>query len=496
MSTGDGRDGTIRSRVAKGRLSGKLAGMSLPRQILTIAFWPFLEQVLSFLNSSTSLFLSTHMNTASSVTAQIAAGMGAIGHVLFLGFVMQGAVGMGATAIVSRMTGARRFDEANHGVCQAAALGLMVGILSFAVMFLSTELLVTKVFQLTPDAQEFARRYMNIASFSAIFSGIVFAVNAALRGSGDTRLPFTMMLVADGLNIVVSVLLVYVLGMSIEGLAIGTVSGFAMAAAILVWTLRRRHRAVSAVAEGRSLDELAASRGPDFAPQLYLDRRDLLPDWGMIRRIIAIGLPQAIEVFGIWLIHLYCLAVISELGDDVLAAHTIAVRIESLSFLPGFAIGMASSAIVGLYLGANSPRMAYNTIRHCVLYSVCFMGGMGLLFFIFPAFFVSFFAGNAESLLAVGVPVVRVFLLCEPFFAASIVMKMSLRGAGDTRRVMWVSYGVMGFFRVVLLSAWHHFFPDTLNLTGIWILFSIDQMVQAWCFYLFIRDKKWIRRRV
>lgn len=496
MSTGDGRDGTIRSRVAKGRLSGKLAGMSLPRQILTIAFWPFLEQVLSFLNSSTSLFLSTHMNTAPGITAQIAAGMGAIGHVLFLGFVMQGAVGMGATAIVSRMTGARHFDEANHGACQAALLGLMVGILSFAVMFLSTELLVTEVFQLTPDAQDFARRYMNIASFSAIFSGIVFAVNAALRGSGDTRLPFTMMLVADGLNIVVSVLLVYVLGMSIEGLAIGTVSGFAISAAILVWTLRRRHRAVADMAEGRTLDLLAASHGPDFAPQIFLDRHDLRPDWGMIRRIITIGLPQAIEVFGIWLIHLYCLSVISELGDDVLAAHTIAVRIESLSFLPGFAIGMASSAIVGLYLGANSPRMAYNTIRHCVFYSVCFMGAMGLLFFIFPAFFVSFFAGNAESLLAVGVPVVRVFLLCEPFFAAAIVMKMSLRGAGDTRRVMWVSYGVMGFFRVVVLSAWHHFFPDTLNLTWIWILFSIDQMVQAWCFYLFIRDKKWIRRKV
>lgn len=496
MSTGDGRDGTIRSRVARGRLSGKLAGMSLPHQILAIAFWPFLEQVLSFLNSSTSLYLSTHMNTAPGVTAQIAAGMGAVGHVLFLGFVMQGAVGMGATAIVSRMTGARRFANANHGACQAAVLGLMVGILSFLVMFFSTELLVTEVFQLTPDAQSFARRYMGIASFSAVFSGVVFAVNAALRGSGDTKLPFAMMLVADGLNIAVSLLLVDVLGMSIEGLAIGTVSGFAVSAAILVFVLHRRHRKLAADAHGLTLDAYAVMRHVDYAPPVYLDRRDLIPDWNMIGRIITIGLPQAIEVFGIWLIHLYCLSVISDLGDDVMATHAIAVRIESLSFLPGFAIGMASSALVGLYLGAGSPRMALNTIRHCTFYSVCFMGGMGLIFFLLPAFFVSIFAGNAESLLAVGVPVVRVFLLCEPFFAASIVMKMSLRGAGDTRRVIWVSYGVMGFFRIGVLWAWQHFFPETLNLTWIWILFSVDQMVQAWFFYCFIRDKKWIRRKV
>ena len=123
MSTGDGREGKIRAALAKGRLGGKLAGLSLPRQIITIALWPLLEQVMSFICSSTSLILATGMSDDGVVKEQLASGIGVTGYVMWLGFLMQGAVGMGATAIVSRMTGARRFEEANYAANQAATLG-------------------------------------------------------------------------------------------------------------------------------------------------------------------------------------------------------------------------------------------------------------------------------------------------------------------------------------------------------------------------------------
>ncbi len=496
MSTGDGRYGAIRSGMSRGRLSGKLAGLSLPRQILTIAFWPLLEQVMSFIGSSVSMLIATHMDTPPEVTTQIAAGMGAIGSVFFLGFVMQGAVSMGATAIVSRMTGARNFEEAQHAANQSAVLGLFVGILSALIMYFSADVLLDDVFKLTPEAQDYARRFVRTGACVAIFSGLVFAVNSALRGAGDTRLPFAMMLVADGLNIVVSLILVYCFGLSIEGMALGMVVGFAAAALLLVGILEHRRRKLHRLANGLSLDAYAQTQGASYAPPLGLSMADFSPDFPMIRRIINIGLPQSVEVFGMWAIQLYCLSVISRLGDSVLGAHTIAIRIESLSFLPGFAIGTASASLVGLYLGAGSARMALRTIYKCTLYSVCFMGTMGLLFFLFPAFFVQIFAGNSASLLAAGIPVVKVFLLCEPFFASAIVMKMSLRGAGDTRRVMWVTYGSMGFFRLFILWSWNHFFPETLNLTWIWVIFSIDMMMQTAILYRFVIDKKWVRRKV
>jgi hypothetical protein len=89
MGAGNGREGTVRVALhGKGKLGGKLAGLSLPRQIVTIALWPLLEQVLSFICASTSLYLATHMGTEDAVTEKIASGIGVTGYILWLGFLM------------------------------------------------------------------------------------------------------------------------------------------------------------------------------------------------------------------------------------------------------------------------------------------------------------------------------------------------------------------------------------------------------------------------
>lgn len=496
MSAGDGREGKIRVALAKGKLGGKLAGMSLPRQIVSIALWPLLEQVMSFICASTSLVLATHMGDHGEKTAQIASGIGVTSFVMWLGFVMQGAVGMGATAIVSRMTGARKFGDANYAATQAGVLGLFAGILSALLMYGTADFLVSEVLNLSDFAREVALRYMYTGCWVAIFSGVVFAINAALRGAGDTRTPFIIMLVVDGLNIVFSLFLVHVCGMFVEGLALGMIGGMAAAAAVLMGILFKRTLDMKREKGTQDLDAYCEAQGKAYAPPLFLNKKSLLPDWQMMYRILSIGVPQAIEVGGIWLIQIYVLRIISSLGDAAVGAHNIAIRIESLSFLPGFAIGMAGATLVGQYLGARSVRLALETARKCVLYSVLFMGCMGVVFAMWPDIFVEIFAAGSPELMVTTRPVVQAFLIIEPFYAAMLICKMCLRGAGDTRRVMWVSYGGMGFFRVLCLMVWHWFWPDTLSLVGIWMLIACDMLVE----YLILRKMlfglRWARKKV
>lgn len=496
MSIGDGREGKVRAGMAKGQLGGKLAGLSLPRQIITIALWPLLEQVMSFICASTSLYLANDMGSNDLETQQICAGIGVTSYVMWLGFVMQGGVGMGATAIVSRMTGARRFGEGNYAANQAAVLGVLAGLLSAILMFVTADVLVSDLLQLSDYSREIALRYMYVGCWVAIFSGAVFAINAALRGAGDTRTPFFIMVTVDGLNILFSLFFVYVCGMFVEGLALGMIGGMAVALCILIGILLyRRNRMVKELA-GRELDTYAEERGHDYVPSLFLKFRSLMPDFGMMYRILAIGLPQAAEVGGIWLIQIFGLRVISSLGDAYVGAHTIAIRIESLSFMPGFAIGMAGATLVGQYLGARNARMALSTIERCVKYSVVFMGAMGVVFFLFPEFFVHIFAGKSDTLVRVASPVVQVFLVAEPCYAAMLLVKMCLRGAGYTRKVMLVSFGCMSFFRIGCLYAWSIFYPDTLTLEGIWLLFTLDMAVEYAILHKMLYGLKWVKQRV
>lgn len=150
MSAGDAREGIIRGRASRARLGGKLAGLSLPRQIAVIAFWPFLEQLLSFFVTSSDLFIATKIGLDAQDTINISDGMGAVVFLMWFGFVIQGSIMMGATAIVSRMTGARDYPQAQHGLHQAAMLGLLAGIISCGLLFACSGFLVTHVLTMKP----------------------------------------------------------------------------------------------------------------------------------------------------------------------------------------------------------------------------------------------------------------------------------------------------------------------------------------------------------
>ncbi len=497
MSGGDGREGIIRGRMARGRLSGRLAGMSLPKQIWTIAFWPFLEQLINFLVTSTALFIATRIGVNELDTKDLAEGMGVISFVMMLGFIMQGAVGMGSTAIVSRATGARNYAEANHMACQAAVLGILAGILSCLFMLIASRILVEHVIKMSGMARIYALKYVDIAAFSSLFSGLVFAVNAALRGSGDTKLPFKVMLSVGTLNLILSIILVFGFGWHLPGLAWATVLSFAISSCALLAVLQYRKKKLFGKKSCADLNQFAFDQSEDYSPPIFLDKPSLKPDWKAQHRIIRIGLPQAIEVFGMNMIQLFCFSIISRLPyEGSVGVHTIAVRIESLSFLPGFAIGMAAATLVGQYLGARNSLMARITIFKCLKYAVTFMGVAGACFCIFPQFFMGIFANGNQNMIQQGIPVLRVMLILEPFFAANIVMKTALRGAGDTKRVMFLSYGIMGSFRVGLVALWYLFFPNSMVLWGIWLLYAIEGMVQTVVFYKIVKGNSWTKLKV
>ena len=162
MSAGDAREGIIRGRASRARLGGKLAGLSLPRQIAVIAFWPFLEQLLSFFVTSSDLFIATKIGLDAQDTINISDGMGAVVFLMWFGFVIQGSIMMGATAIVSRMTGARDYPQAQHGLHQAAMLGLLAGIISCGLLFACSGFLVTHVLTMNEAARAYALQYVYV----------------------------------------------------------------------------------------------------------------------------------------------------------------------------------------------------------------------------------------------------------------------------------------------------------------------------------------------
>jgi len=459
--------------------------MSIPRQLLTLSVWPLIENILNFLATATALFVASHMGKNQADSVALTDAMGATGYVAWFGLVLQGAVATGGTAIVARLTGANEAKNASHACAQCILLGLFAGLLSCLIVQASLPLMLGKFIILSPQAYEYAYSYMQLVSLSYPISGMVLAATASLRGSGDTKTPFKVMLLVDLINAMLAALFALgpepFFGWGVKGLALAMLGGYSSGLLYIYFIFVKKRR--TARVEGHQLGELA----PDW--------HNLRVDRGMLARIMRIGVPQAVEIFGVFAIHFYVISVISKLQTaGSLGAHIIAVRTEAMSFMPGFAIGSAVAALVGQYLGAGSPSQAREAIVQALKWGACLMGSIGLCFMLFAEPLALIFASRTPQLAEMSAPLIRICGATEAFFAVCIVFKFALRGAGYTRQVMLASYAVMGFFRIVVISALAHYFTLSLNL--IWIVFGVDLVVQSLVFWRMFKAGKWMGIKV
>ena len=458
-------------------LAGRLGELSLARQVLFLAIWPLLENALTFLVGVTDIMVSSRMATAEARVAVLDA-MGLGGYVGWFFNILQGSVAVGVMALVSRASGARDTLLARRGLCQGLWLGLAAGFGSFVLLQFGSALLIRKM-EMSPQATVYAQQYLTILAWSGPFSGAMMALNAALRGSGDTRTPFLSMIVVNVVNAGLSTLFVFgpapFGGHGVSGIAFGTVCGWA--AGLFSVSL------VLAMRKGVDENVLRWSR-----ETLSFHRETML-------RIIRVGIPQSMEVAGMWLIHYYGIQTISHLpAHGALGAHIIAIRVESMSFMPGFAIATAAAALAGQYLGAGSKVMAVKVVRFCWKINVAVMAMLGICFVVFRESLVGILAGDSQEHLSMATPLLIVCAFSQPAFATCILLKTTMRGAGATRLVMTWAFSIMLIFRIGVLSYWNA--TGTLTLVGVWTVFAIDLTVQALVFSWLHFRGNWLDARV
>ncbi len=461
-------------RAAEVQLGGRLAGLSLPRQVLVLSVWPLLEQVLAFFVGLTDLLIAGRMAVGDERVAVLDA-LGLGGYVAWFFNILQGAVATGVMALVSRATGARDQPLANRGLGQAVWLGAAAGFASLLLLQAGIPYLIGWI-GLSPAAALQAENYLRILALSGPFSGALFAVNAALRGSGDTRTPFVAMVVVNAVNMGASWLLVFgpapFGGHGVAGIAGGTVAGWIVGLAFATFLVGR----------GKHGD-------------LHWNREHLRPHRETIVRILRVGAPQALEIAGMWSIHAFGIRIIAGLRDQgALGSHILAIRVESMSFLPGFAIATAGAALAGQYLGAGSKEMAVRAVRLCWKSAVALMSLMGVFFVIARHQLIGLMAPGSELHAQLAAPLLVVCALAQPFFATCIILKTTMRGAGATRTVMTWAFGSMLFYRVIVLWCFANF--GTITLTGVWIVLSIDLLTQAAIFTRLHFKGRWLDARV
>lgn len=228
---------------------------------------------------------------------------------------------------------------------------------------------------------------------------------------------------------------------------------------------------------------------------LHWARASLKPHWETMVRILRVGAPQSLEIAVMWAIHAYGIRVIAGLNDPgALGAHILAIRVESMSFLPGFAIATAAATLAGQYLGAGSKPLAVRAVRMSWALAAGLMSLMGVFFVLGRYQLIGWMAPDSALHLRLAVPLLLVCAMAQPFFATCIILKTSMRGVGATGTVMRWSFGSMIFYRIGVL--WWMSRSGMLSLTLVWIVLSLDLVTQAVIFTRLHLRGRWLDARV
>jgi putative MATE family efflux protein len=374
-----------------------------------------------------------------------------------------------ATSLIARHWGARDFSKARAYLGQALFLAFLVG---FLVAFLGFILapVILKVMGLGGEALKMGTFYFRLLVMINVLAFPGLTLFGALRGSGDTRTPMLINGASNLLHILLALLLIF-------GWGIFPALGVAGAG----W----------ATAISTSLGGLAVlffaykSRGEFFFRfSLLKPQRELLHD------LISLASPAFWEALIFRGAQIVFMRFVSALGEIPLAAHQVAMSIESLSYMPGFGFAVASTTLSGQFVGAKRIEVAERSVLRTLKVGLSILSAFGIFFLAFGDKVALLFGGTPEVLSQAGLAI-RIGGLEQPGLAIFMILSGALRGAGDTRSPMIAT--LFGVFLARLLTVYLLAFLLGFGLAGVWIGTALDWSLRAGITYYFFKRGSWKR---
>mgnify|MGYP000896563298 CR=1 FL=1 len=360
------------------------------------------------------------------------------------------AVSAGFSVQVAHNIGAGRDAEARsvvrHGLCTALCVA---GIL--CALGLSIHSMLPTWLGGDPAIRYDASKYFMVYALMIPFSQINSLNSSYLQCSGDMLTPSILNAAMCLLDVVFNTIFIPHFG--VMGAGIGTASACAVVSLTMAWRCLLCN------------------------PHLRLNRKEtekhgFNPE--ILKKALKIGLPVGVQEIAMCSAQVVATMIIAPLGAVSIAANSFAVTAESLCYMPGYGIANAAAALVGRSVGAGDMEKAKRCGNICIGLGAFLMTCTGaVMMLICPLVFG--LLTPVPEVQALASKVLRIELLAEPLFGASIVAAGALRGAGDTFVPSLLNLGSIWLVRVgsALLLV------PRFGLTGMWIAMAVELCIRG-----------------
>ncbi len=388
----------------------------------------------------------------------------------FIALSMVMANNVAVSAIVARRRGENNQKAANLTLRNALGLILIITAL-FSVLSVAFVDPVLRFVGSNADTHAMASEYLQIIMAGLVFQTVTLTINAAQRGSGNTRIVMRCNLVSNGVNLIFNYLLIHgnfgFPALGIAGAAIATVIGTVVAMLMAI---------ISAL-PGKNFVELSSLKFFSF-------------DKATLKGLFKVSLPTLVEQLFMRFGFLSVAIIAASLGTIAFAANQVANNITMLSFSFADGLSIAAVALVGRSLGELRPDFAKLYGAMCQRIGFCVSVLSAIVFQLFGTAIFRLFSDDEQILeysrmLTIAMSITVLMQITQFIYTGC------LRGAGDNRFTAFISLISVAIVRP--LASYLFCYTFDLGLTGLWIGLIIDQTVRMLFASLRFKQGKWTK---
>lgn len=305
------------------------------QRILHIAIPSIISNITVPLLGLIDVTIVGHLGSASYIGAIAVGGM--LFNIIYWIF---GFLRMGTSGLTAQAYGAHDLKEVTRILLRSTGISLMLAlallILQYPIRLIAFELIDTSA-----EVQQLATLYFHICIWGAPATLGLYSFSGWFIGMQNSRFPMFIAITQNIVNIVASLLFVFVFGMKVEGVALGTLiaqyAGLFMA--YLLWL--RYYRPL----------------------RKYISRKQLFTHDAM-KRLFQVNRDIFLRTLCLVTVTVFFTSTGAAFGDVVLAVNTLLMQLFTLFsyIMDGFAY--AGEALTGKYIGAGNRQELQRTIRH------------------------------------------------------------------------------------------------------------------------------------
>ncbi len=355
--------------------------------------------------------------------------------IMLIGFFM--GLASGAGVVISQYYGAKKYNQVRQTVHTSIVMTLVLGaVLSVAGILIIPYML--KLMNTAPEAVPEATTYLTIYFAGAMGLLLYNMGSGILRAVGDSKRPFYFLVVSALLNIALDLLFVIGFGMKVEGVAYATILSQGVSAALILLVL------------ARSNEDCVRLRWKE----LRVDRR-------ILRQIIRIGVPSALQMAITSFSNVFVQSYINYFGLDCMSGWTTYSKLDQFIILPVQSLGLAATTFVGQNLGTDQVERAKRGTRDAFLLSVGITVVISSAAIALAPQLVAFFNDKPE-VVAYGSLFLRYMCPCYVLICVNQVYSGSLRGAGISQPPTYIMLASFVVFRQIYLYIMANFISNTI----------------------------------